>query len=95
MVGPVGRPGSEESGEMGRGLRDRDEAPRYKESVKGMLDAFIIEEIKRRERARQERDRDRPAIELPLPPAEEPPRRRSDEEEEKPPRGVVIIDLSV
>src|ERR687888_327344 len=58
-----------------------------------MLDAFIIEEIKRRERARQERDRDRPAIELPLPPPEKPPRRRSDEEDDKPPRGVVIIDL--
>ena len=59
-----------------------------------MLDAFIIEEIKRRERARQERDR--PAIELPLPPpVEKPPRRRSDEEDEKPRRGVVIIDLSV
>ena len=58
-----------------------------------MLDAFIIEEIKRRERAREERDR--PAIELPLPPVEKPPRRRSDEEDEKPRRGVVIIDLSV
>jgi hypothetical protein len=58
-----------------------------------MLDAFIIEEIKRRERARQERER--PVIELPVPPAEEPPRRRSDEGEEKPRRGVVIIDLSV
>ena len=60
-----------------------------------MLDAFIIEEIKRRERARDERDRERPVIELPLPPPEKPPRRRSDEEDDKPPRGVVIIDLSV
>jgi len=58
-----------------------------------MLDAFIIEEIKRRERARQERER--PVVELPVPPADEPARRRSDEEDERPPRGVVIIDLSV
>jgi hypothetical protein len=62
--------------------------------VREMLDAFIIEEIKRRERARQERDR-RPVIELPVPPAEPPARRRSDEENDKPPRSVVIIDLSL
>ncbi|HYX92876.1 MAG TPA: hypothetical protein VE782_15025 [Myxococcaceae bacterium] len=60
-----------------------------------MLDAFIIEEIKRRERARQDRERQRPVVELPVPPAEAPARRRSDEEDDKPPRGVVIIDLSV
>lgn len=59
-----------------------------------MLDAFIIEEIKRRERLRRE-ERDRPVVELPLPSAEEPPRRRSEEEDDKPQRGVVIIDLSV
>jgi hypothetical protein len=70
-----------------------DEAGCYEGSVREMLDAFIIEEIKRRERARQERER--PAIELPVPPAEAPARRRSDEEDDKPPRGVVIIDLSV
>ena len=59
-----------------------------------MLDAFIIEEIKRRERIRQEHDQ-RPVVELPLPRPEENPRRRTDEEDEKPPRGVVIIDLAV
>lgn len=58
-----------------------------------MLDAFIIEEIKRRERMRRE-EHERPVVELPLP-QDEPRRRRSDEEEEKPPRGVVIIDMSV
>lgn len=66
-----------------------------KESVREMLDAFIIEEIKRRERTRRE-DRERPVVELPLPSAEDPPRRRGEEEDEdKPKRGVVVIDLSV
>jgi hypothetical protein len=61
----------------------------------GMLDAYIIEEIKRRERLRQERD-ERPVVELPLPAPEEPPRRRPERDEgDKPPRGVVIIDLAV
>jgi hypothetical protein len=52
-----------------------------------MLDAFVIEEIKRRER---ERD-DRPSVQIPLPP---PP---ADDEEPadgpaRPDRGVIIID---
>lgn len=60
-----------------------------------MLDAFIIEEIKRRERMRRQ-ERERPVAELPLPNPDEIRRRRSDEEEEKkPPRGVVIMDMSV
>ena len=57
-----------------------------------MLDAFIIEEIKRRERIRRE-EQERPVVELPLPTPDEPRRRRSEEEDEKPPRGVVILDL--
>ena len=58
-----------------------------------MLDAFIIEEIKRCEQSREERDR--PMAELPLPsPVDERPQRRSEQEHEKPPpRGVVVIDL--
>ncbi|ATB34402.1 hypothetical protein [Melittangium boletus] len=57
-----------------------------------MLDAFIIEEIKRRERNREERER--PVLEIPLPGPDERPRRRSDaEDDEKPPRGVIVIDL--
>jgi hypothetical protein len=53
-----------------------------------MLDAFVIEEIKRRERDRG-RD-DRPAADLPLP---VPEPAHSDEETPKAPdRGVVIID---
>ena len=59
----------------------------------GMLDAFIIEEIKRRERVRREQER--PAVELPLPAPDEKPRsNRTEEEPEKPSRGVVIIDFA-
>jgi hypothetical protein len=56
-----------------------------------MLDAFIIEEIKRRERLRQERER--PSVELPVP-SEDGPHRKSDTDDtEKPQRGVVVLDL--
>jgi hypothetical protein len=57
-----------------------------------VLDAFIIEEIKKRER---EQDGQRPRLDLPLP--EPKPQRQNDraDEEETPPRGVVIIDYSV
>jgi hypothetical protein len=55
-----------------------------------MLDAYVIEEIKRRERERG-RD-DRPAIELPLPPPAQPPDRPDDDRKDD--RGVVIIDYS-
>jgi hypothetical protein len=56
-----------------------------------MLDAYVIEEIKRRERERG-RD-DRPAIELPLP-APPPPGSPPDREDDRSDRGVVIIDYS-
>ena len=56
-----------------------------------MLDAYVIEEIKRRERERG-RD-DRPAVELPLPPPAQPPAERP-EGDRKDDRGVVIIDYS-
>ena len=63
-----------------------------------MLDAFIIEEIKRRERLR--RDTERPTVQVPLPSPEEededrPKRRSGDGDEDHPSRGVVVIDLSV
>lgn len=59
-----------------------------------MLDAFIIEEIKRRERLRQEQDR--PVVELPVPAPEDKPRRSNDsQDDDKPNRGVVVIDLAV
>ena len=61
-----------------------------------MLDAYVIEEIRRRER---ERDRDdRPAVELPLPPSEPPSGPPSQHDDQggggggDRDRGVVIID---
>jgi hypothetical protein len=54
-----------------------------------MLDAYVIEEIKRRER-RPGRD-ERPVAELPLPPTPEP--QPADRPAERPGRGVMIIDL--
>ena len=62
-----------------------------------MLDAYVIEEIKRRERD-QSRDDRRPVLELPIP---QPVRRpggddrseRDDERDDRKDRGVVIIDL--
>ncbi len=56
-----------------------------------MLDAFIIEEIRRRE---LERENHRPRLDLPLP---EPtrPQRDTTEEDDVPQRGVVIIDYSI
>lgn len=56
-----------------------------------MLDAYIIEELKRREREEKRDGERRP--ELPLPGAEETPVRQSDDD--KPGRSVVIIDYSV
>jgi hypothetical protein len=58
-----------------------------------MLDTFIIEEIKRRERG-QGRDQ-RPVLELPVPPPPPPP--SQDDPERPPPEGpggVVIIDYT-
>ncbi len=55
-----------------------------------MLDAFIIEEIRRKRREERERA-ERPSVQLPLPVFPEVP---AQDEEEKPSRGVVIIDLS-
>jgi hypothetical protein len=54
-----------------------------------MLDAYVIEEIKRRQQ-RPERD-ERPVAEVPVPPPPEP--RPGEGEPERPGRGVVIIDL--
>lgn len=58
-----------------------------------MLDAFIIEEIKRRDRG-QSRD-DRPVVELPVPPPPSPDReQRRDDDGNDGNRGVVIIDYA-
>ena len=55
-----------------------------------MLDAYIIEQIRKREEERR-RIYERPALELPLP--EEPPRRREREKPEDEPSHVIVIDL--
>ncbi len=58
-----------------------------------MLDAYVIEEIKRRDRE-QGRD-DRPVVELPLPPPAPPAREDGGDRDRKDSdRGVVIIDYS-
>lgn len=57
-----------------------------------MLDAFIIEEIKRREQEEDRRgDERRPRLDIPV----EPEHPLVPSGEEKPDRGVVIIDYSV
>jgi hypothetical protein len=56
-----------------------------------MLDAYIIDQIRRREEERR-RINERPALELPLP-EPPPPRHRDEVEAESEPKRVVIIDL--
>ena len=57
-----------------------------------MLDPWIIEEIKRREKRRIEQ----PVVQIPVRgPEREPDRGSKREEEEKDPRGVEIIDFAV
>ena len=62
----------------------------------GMLDSSVIDQVSRRDR-RERDERERPAVELPVPPPDdcERPVRRSDQDgrDEKPKRGVVVIDL--
>lgn len=58
-----------------------------------MLDAFIIEQIRRRERAEKD---DRPVLELPLPLGQEEDRRERrgyPEQKEEGERGVIVIDM--
>ncbi len=57
-----------------------------------MLDAFIIEEIKRREEEYRRRESERPRVDLPDEPPPSRPSRQG--EEESPPRGVIIIENS-
>ena len=58
-----------------------------------MLDAFIIDEIRRREQeAERRRDEHRPRQELPIP-SQEPV--RPDDDEPASDRGVTIIDYSI
>jgi hypothetical protein len=55
-----------------------------------MLDAFVIEEIQRRERDRG-RD-DRPAIQIPVPAPPDPSSQERPESPGTPEHGVIIID---
>ena len=57
-----------------------------------MLDAYIIEEIKRRERERIQQERSRPRVEIPREPEEEDDS-RSSPDERTPSSRVVQIDL--
>jgi hypothetical protein len=55
-----------------------------------MLDAFIIEEIKRRDR--EQTADDRPVVELPVPPPPDEPVHRDGDRDDRDRGGVVIID---
>jgi len=59
-----------------------------------MLDAYIIEEIKRREDERLRREEQRPVLEIPLypPEADQIP---ANKDEPTPERGVIVIDYSI
>jgi hypothetical protein len=58
-----------------------------------MLDAFIIEELRRREREQRENN-DRPALELPIErPREKAPKKDRDDDHDSVNRGIVTIDL--
>jgi len=58
-----------------------------------MLDAFIIEELRRREEQERKRSEHQPRVDLPVHEEEEVPERRHDEPKKKPSRGVTIIDV--
>lgn len=57
-----------------------------------MLDAYIIDQIRRRDEERR-REEERPAIQIPLPPLGPLKEKPRDPDEEESPRGVIIIDL--
>ena len=57
-----------------------------------MLDAYIIEQIRKREEERR-RILDRPAIQLPLHPEAPSEKRDTDSDAEKEPSRVIVIDI--
>ena len=60
-----------------------------------MLDAFIIEELRRREQKQREaEDQERPRLELPVPGQEDRDGDRIDTEDEPSERGVTIIGMN-
>lgn len=60
--------------------------------VKVMLDAFIIEELKRREEEKR-RDREQPRLELPLHHEQERGEEKPSDSDDRPKGGVTIIDM--
>ena len=58
-----------------------------------MLDSYIIEELKRRERDRLQRERQRPTLEIPVVQRDEDEDDRRSDREEIPGKAVVHIDL--
>lgn len=60
-----------------------------------MLDAYVIEEIKRREAERQKQDRARPVLEIPVrsPDDDDDEDRKSERDDGPRPGGVVQIEL--
>lgn len=58
-----------------------------------MLDAFIIEELRRREEQERKRSEHQPRVDLPVHEEEEPERDENNEHKKKPSRGVTIIDV--
>jgi hypothetical protein len=59
-----------------------------------MLDTYIIEELKRRERERLQRERQRPTLEIPIQqPEEKTEEERRSEPDERSGNSVVHIDL--
>lgn len=58
-----------------------------------MLDSYIIEELKRRERDRAQRERQRPTLEIPVSRDEKEDEDRRSDREDAPGKTVVQIDL--
>lgn len=58
-----------------------------------MLDTYIIEELKRRERERAQRERSRPSVEIPVVREDDHDDRRSERDEIPAGNTVVQIDL--
>lgn len=58
-----------------------------------MLDTYIIEELKRRERERAQRERSRPSIEIPIIRDEDTDDRRSERDET--PAGSVVVQIDL
>lgn len=58
-----------------------------------MLDSYIIEELKRRERDRAQRERQRPTLEIPVSRDEKEEEDRRSDRDDAPGKTVVQIDL--